>query len=154
MNQMQRRQSIQRDRSAYSLLELVLAVALVGGTLVPALALMRDSMTLSRTTDQRALLANYAIDKLEERTADVAMNWPGNGSNEGDLAADGHASVRYLVEWSDDPASGGIDQQLMHIEVTTYLDQDGDDALGAGEPRCYFRTKIGKFATYEAKALY
>ena len=154
---MMRTNSEQNDLSSlsgYTLLEVVLAVGLVSGTLVPALALMRDSMDVSRKTDQRSLLANYAIDKLEEHTADVAMNWPADGSSEGDFASDGHASVRYLVEWSDDPSNDGIDQMLMHIEVTTYLDDDGDDALGAEEPKCYFRTKIGKFATYEAKDLY
>ncbi|MEM1303518.1 MAG: hypothetical protein AAGG46_01390, partial [Planctomycetota bacterium] len=69
-----------------------------------------------------------------------------------DLAADGFASIRYSVTSSDEAASGGLTDQLMHIQVTTYLDEDGDDALDASEPTCTFRTKIAKLTTYEQKA--
>lgn len=141
-------------RTAYSLLELVLAVALVGGTLVPALALMRDGMELSRTTDQRLLLSNYAVQKLEERLALVAAGWttPVDDSTTGDLAADGFSSIRYIVTWSDLAANGGLPDQLMHITVTAYLDEDGDDTFDASEPSSVFRTKIAKLATYVDKA--
>lgn len=137
--------------AGYSLLELVLAVALVAGTLVPALALVRDGLAASETTDQRALMANYAVSKLEEQLALVAAGWT-TGSVSGDLSADGHGELRYTITRSDASADGGIEDELMHIRVTTYIDEDGDDALDADEPQCQYRTKIGKFASYESIA--
>lgn len=141
-------------RAGYSLLELVLAVALVAGTLAPAMALLRDGMELSRTTDERQLLTNYAVQKLEERLSIVAAGWtsPVSGSASGDLAAEGFSSIRYTVTWSDAVASGGLLDQLIRVDSTTYLDADGDDAMDADEPRCVFRTKIAKFPSYEAAA--
>lgn len=136
---------------AYSLLELVLAVALVAGTLVPSLALIRQGLELSETTDQRALLTNYAVGKLEEQLAIVAASWT-SGTATGDFAVDGHADLRFSVTRSDAVADGGLVGELMHVQVTTYLDEDGDDAQDAGEPSCGLRTKIGKFASYEAIA--
>lgn len=140
-----------RQTAAYSLLELVFAIALVSGTLVPALALIRDSMELSETTDQHALLTNYAICKLEEQLAIAAAAWT-SGVAEGDFAADGHSSIRFIVTRSDAVADGGLVGQLMHLEATCYVDEDSDDALDATEPQCHYRTKIGKFASYEAIA--
>ncbi|MEM9185565.1 MAG: hypothetical protein AAGB00_03625 [Planctomycetota bacterium] len=138
-------------RAAYSLLEVVMAGALVAGTLVPALQLIREGLELSETTDERALLANYAVCKLEENLALVAAAWT-SGTVSGDLTADGHSRLRYTVTRSDAVADGGIVGELMHVRVTTYIDEDGDDALDASEPSCSYRTKIGKFASYEAAA--
>lgn len=140
-----------RTTAGYSLLELVLAVALVAGTLVPSLALVRDGMELSSTTDEKALLTNYAVGKIEQHLALVAASWT-TGTATGDFATDGLAEIRFIVTRSDDPSDGGVSGALMHIQVTTYLDEDGDDALDVSEPRCDFRTKIGKLASYEAKA--
>lgn len=128
-----------------------MAIALVAGTLAPALALVRDGLALSETTDQKALLTNYAVCKVEEHLALVAASWT-SGTANGDFAADGFSNIRFTVTQSDSVADGGIVGQLMHVQVTTYIDSDGDDALDATESRCDFRTKIGKFASYETKA--
>ena len=53
---------------------------------------------------------------------------------------------------SDAPASGGIDNRLMNVSVTTYSDDDGDDTLDATEMRTTLTTKIGKLVSYENKA--
>lgn len=136
---------------AYSLVELVCATALVGGTLAPTIALLRDGMELSRTTDRRLLLCNYCVSLMEQQMAATAVAWsPGDYS--GDLAADGHADLRYTATRSDAASDGGVEGLLMHIRVTTYWDDDGDDAIGAGEKRCEFRTKVGKLACYESIA--
>ncbi|MEN1680105.1 MAG: hypothetical protein AAGJ46_10965 [Planctomycetota bacterium] len=141
----------QPSPAGYTLLELVFAVALVGGTLVPALALVRDSMELSLETDRRMLLTNYAISTLEQHLALVASTWA-TGVAEGDFATDGHANLRYTVSRSDQTIDGGIEDRLMHIRVTTYWDEDADDAQDADEKSCSLRTKIGKFASYESIA--
>ncbi|MCA9240003.1 MAG: hypothetical protein KDA37_07380 [Planctomycetales bacterium] len=134
-------------RRGYSLLELVLAVALAAGTLTPALVIMRDGMEISRETDYRLLLTNYAVQKLEERMAVVAASWV-EGTATGDLSADGFSSIRYAVTSSDEVVDGGIVNFLMSIEVTTYVDEDSDDSLDAEEPRCTFRTKIANLSSY------
>ncbi|MGI9428306.1 MAG: hypothetical protein ACR2NM_06590 [Bythopirellula sp.] len=126
-----------------------MATSLTAIALVGSLALLRDGMEMSDTIDKRLLMTNYAVSKLEEHLAIVANGWT-TGGDSGDFAADGHANIRFSVSRSDDGSDGGISDRLMHVQVTTYHDADGDDVLDADEDQCIYRTKIGKFATYEA----
>ena len=143
--------SARRTRNAYSLLEVVLASAICASALVPALAFLRDGMTLADIIDKRHLLLMYGVSKMEEQLAVVAATWT-TGTVTGDFAADGHANIRFTVTRSDEPASGGIANRLMNVSVTTYSDDDGDDVLDATEMRTILTTKIGKLVTYEKKA--
>ena len=140
----------QRERTTrgFSLLEMAAASVIVAGSIVPALALVRDAMATSRDLHRRNLLANYAIHILEERIAIVATNWS-SVTTTGDFAADGHADIRFSATTSDDPSDGGITGQLMSVEVTVYDDQDADDSLDTGELRETYRTKIAKLNNYE-----
>ncbi len=140
-----------RARKAYSLLEVVMASGICATALVPALALVRDGVTLADRVDTRHLLLLYGVSKMEEQLATVAADWT-EGSFTGNFAADGHTDIRYIVTQSDEIASGGIVNRLMNVEVTTYRDADGDAALDADEMRNIMRTKIGKFTSYENKA--
>jgi hypothetical protein len=140
-----------RARKAYSLLEVVMASGICATALVPALALVRDGVTLADRVDTRHLLLLYGVSKMEEQLATVAADWT-EGSFTGNFAADGHTDIRYIVTQSDEIASGGIVNRLMNVEVTTYRDTDGDTALDADEMRNIMRTKIGKFTSYENKA--
>jgi hypothetical protein len=137
-----------RARKAYSLLEVVLASGICATALVPALAMVRDGVTLAERIDTRHLLLLYGVSKMEEQLATVAADWT-EGTFTGNFAADGHADIRYIVAQSDEVASGGIVNRLMNVEVTTYRDADGDTALDADELRNIMRTKIGKFTSYE-----
>lgn len=137
------------SRRGFSLLEVVMAAALAGIALVGALELLRDGMDLGQTIDHRQLLTNYAVSKLEEQLSVAAATWT-NGTWSGNFAADGHPQVRFVAVRSDAVASGGIVDRLMHVQVTTYWDANGNNNLDASEDRCNFRTKIGKFATYES----
>lgn len=128
-----------------------MASALVAVALVGALAMLRDGMAASQAIDDRLLMTNYAVSKLEQELAFVASNWT-SGSTAGDFAVDGHANLRFTATRSDAVLDGGLVDRLMHIQVTTYVDEDGDDTLDATEQRCTYRTKIGKFASYEALA--
>ena len=139
------------SRGGYSLLEVVLASTLTIGTLVPAMSLLREGMQISDKIDNQLLLANYATRLLEQQLAVVAANWT-SGALQGDLAADGYGHLRYVVSRSDDALDGGIPNRLMNIQVTTYIDANGDDGLSAGEVDCTFTTKVGKLANYETKA--
>jgi hypothetical protein len=88
---------------------------------------------------------------MEEHLAIAAAGWA-TGTANGDFAADGHANIRFTVSRSDAVASGGIVNRLMSVTVTTYSDDDGDDAMDANEMRTTLATKIGKFVSYESKA--
>jgi uncharacterized protein YuzE len=140
-----------RARKAYSLLEVVMASGICATALVPALALVRDGVTLADRVDTRHLLLLNGVSKMEEQLATVAADWT-EGTFTGNFAADGHADIRYIVAQSDEVASGGIVNRLMNVEVTTYRDADGDTALDADEVQNIMRTKIGKFTSYENKA--
>ena len=140
-----------RAPKAYSLLEVVLASGICATALVPALALLRDGVTLADRVDTRHLLLLYGVSKTEEHLAIVGAGWT-EGTFTGNFAAEGHSNVRYIVTQSDEVASGGIVDRLMNVQVTTYRDDDGDAALDADEMRNIMRTKIGKFTSYENKA--
>jgi hypothetical protein len=137
--------------AAYSLLEVVLASAICSTALVPALALLRDGMTLSSSIDKRHLLLIYGVSKMEEQMAIALADWS-EGTASGDFVADGHAGIRFSAIRSDDPVSGGISNRLMSVSVTTYSDDDGDDTLDATEARTMLTTKIAKLVTYEYEA--
>ena len=135
-------------RNAFTLLELIAAAALVAGTLVPATAIMRRAMELSRDATQRNLLGIYAVRVLETQSAQAMRNWT-NATVTGDFSAEGYSSIRYTATRSDDPANGGIIGRLMHIQATIYDDANGNAALDAGEVQVAFRTKVAKLSSYE-----
>jgi hypothetical protein len=144
------RRARKRARGAFSLVEMIAATALMAGTVAPALAVMRDAMSISREATRRNLLANYAVQILESSSAAAMQSWT-NGSSTGNFAADGYATIRYQVTRSDAPAGGGLTNRLMHIQVTVYDDADNDSIADALENKVRFRTKIAKLWTYESE---
>ena len=137
-----------RPKRGFSLLEMLAAAALVTGTMVPALVVMRDAMATSRDLHRRQLLANYAVRILEDQAAYVATSWSGAVVT-GDFGADGHSRIRYTLTKSDNPSDGGLVNQLMNLEVTVYDDANANSSLDASEIRETYRTKVAKLNTYE-----
>jgi hypothetical protein len=131
-----------------SMVEVTAAIVLVGGTLVPSLAVMRDAMAVSREGIKRHLLANYGVQLLETQCAVVMRNWS-TTTLTGNMSADGYASVRYSIARSDAVASGGLVNQLMNIQVTVYYDDDGDSTLDSNELKIVYRTKVAKLFSYQ-----
>jgi hypothetical protein len=140
-----------RGKSGYSLLEVVLASAICTTALVTALAILRDGMTNAGRIDTRNLMLIYGVSKMEEQLAVVAASWA-TGTLNGDFASDGFPNIRYTATRTDNPASGGLTNQLMSVSVTVYSDEDGDDTLDAGEMQSVFTTKISKLVNYEGMA--
>jgi len=140
-----------RSTAAYSLLEVVLASSICAAALVPALAMMRDSMSAAEKIDTRHLMLLYGVGKMEEQLAVVSASWA-TGALNGDFASDGHANIRYTLTRTDAPAAGGITDRLMNVSVTVYSDDNGNDALDASEIRTTFTTKISKLVNYEGLA--
>lgn len=127
---------------------MIAAAALLAGTVVPALAVIRNSMVQSRELHQRNLMANYAVQMMEDQAAYVARNWTST-TLAGDFSTDGHGGIRYTLTRSDAVSDGGIVGSLMNISITIYEDADGDDTLDATEIRESYRTKVAKLNTYE-----
>jgi type II secretory pathway component PulJ len=142
------RRPCRTTRRAFSLVEMIAATALTASTLAPALMVMRDAMALSREGVQRNLLAVYAVQVLEEQSAYAMRNWT-SGAVAGDFASDGNNMLKYITVRSDAPASGGLTGRLMHIQVTTYADANGNSAADATELKVQFRTKVAKLLSYE-----
>ena len=140
-----------RAPKAYSLLEVVLAASICAAALVPALAFMRDGLTLADTINTRHLLLVYGVSKMEEQLAIVAASWS-TGTITGDFSADGAAGIRFSAARTDAPASGGITNRLMNVTVTVYSDDNGNSTLDAGELQTTFTTKISKLVNYETMA--
>lgn len=140
-----------RARPAYSLLEVVLASAICAGALVPALAVMRDGVTLGETIDTRHLLVTYGVSKMEEQLAIASATWA-TGTLTGNFSTVGQPTIRFTATRSDAPASGGITNQLMNVSVTTFSDDNGNSTLDASEARIVLSTKVAKLASYVSKA--
>jgi hypothetical protein len=128
----------------------MLASTICAAALVPAMAILRDGLKNASTIDTRHMLHLLGVQKMEEQLAIAAATWT-NGTQSGSFAADGHPSIRYTVTRSDSVADGGIANRLMTVSVTTYSDENGNNALTAGEPSTTLTTKISKLATYEAR---
>jgi hypothetical protein len=138
-------------RSGYSLLEVVLAAAICASALVPALAVMRDGMTLGDIVDTKQLLLIYGVSKMEEQQAVVGATWA-TGAVTGNFASEGQSSIRYSVTRSDSAGSGGITNQLMAITVTTYSDDNANSTMDSSEARLTFTTKVAKSVSYATRA--
>jgi hypothetical protein len=126
---------------------MILATALVAGTLAPALTVMRNAMSTSSEATRRLLLANYAVETLESLQVTTMQTWT-TGTTTGNFSADGYSTIRYTATRSDAPASGGLTNRLMHIQVTVYDDANGNSALDTNELNVRFRTKVAKPTTY------
>jgi len=136
----------------FSLLEMVFATALMAGTLVPALAVMRDSMAKSREMNHRNVLSIAANYNMEFSVATAAGNWAlaSNYTFSGPYTSpDGYANIRYSVSMTDDPANGGITNQLSHVQVTAFDDLNQNTTLDVNEPSVSYRTKVAKLQSYE-----
>jgi hypothetical protein len=133
---------------AFSLLEMVMASALVAGALVPTMTVMRDAMTKSRELSRRNLMANYAVSVLEAQAAATMLNWS-TASSTGNFAADGHAGLRFVVSRSDAVADGGLPGRLIHIQARVFDDTDGDITFDSDELSVLYRTKLARLQSYE-----
>jgi type II secretory pathway pseudopilin PulG len=145
---MVKQRAADNPKHGFSLLEMLAAAALVTGTMVPALAVIRDAMSTSRDLHRRQLLANYAVKILEDHAAYVSTNWT-NAIVDDDFSADGQDNIRYKLVQSDDPSDGGLAGQLMNLEVTVYDDADANDSITVGELQEIYRTKVAKLNSYE-----
>jgi Tfp pilus assembly protein PilV len=142
---------LSKRRRGLSLLEVVMAGALLATALVPALSLIRRSMASGRDVEVRERLATYCVSKMEEHLALVSADWQ-TGTYSGNFSADGYASSRFQVVRSDTPGDGGVNDQLMSVTVTTWEDSDGDSVRDAGEPAVVMATKVAKLASYVSEA--
>ncbi len=138
-------------RGGYSLLEVVLAASICASALVPALAFMRDGMTLGDIVDTKQLLLIYGVSKMEEQQAIVGATWA-TGTVTGNFASEGQSSIRYSATRSDAAASGGVTNQLMVITVTTFSDDNANSTMDSSEPRLTFTTKVAKSVSYVTRA--
>lgn len=139
------------SRSGYSLLEVVLAASICASALVPALAVMRDGMTLGDIVDTKQLLLICGVSKMEEQQAIVGAAWT-TGTATGNFASEGQASIRYSVTRSDSAGSGGISNQLMVITLTTFSDDNANSTMDSSEARLTFTTKVAKSVSYVTRA--
>lgn len=140
------------QQRGFSLLEMVAAATLMTAILVPALGVMRDAMAKSRDMNHRNVLSLHAQYFLEIFVGLAANNWTvaSNFTASFPIAApDGYGSIRAKITLSDDPANGGLPNQLSHVQVTAYDDVNGNASLDANEPQVNYRTKVAKLDSYE-----
>jgi hypothetical protein len=140
-----------RRRRGYSMLEVVLASSICITAIVPALAMLRDGIALGEIIDTRHLLLTYGVSKMEEQLAVAGASWT-TGTLTGNFSADGQPSIRFSVTRSDAAVDGGIVGKLMVVSVTTYSDDNGNNAMDTSEARTTMTTKVAKLTSYVTKA--
>lgn len=134
-------------RRGNTLLEVAIGTALLAGTLVPGLRLMRDAMQVERDIETFALVANYAVSEMERQLALTADDWQ-TGFDGGSYAADGFPAVRYFASRTDSSGAGGMPDRLMVVSVVVWYDRDGDTVFDLGEPAQTMATKVAKLSAY------
>ena len=134
----------------HTLLEVLIASALIAIALVPALRLMGNSLRIGSDLEDKELLTTFCTSKLEEHLALVSIDWL-SGTYTGNFSAEGYATLRFSVTRSDAAADGGITDQLMAVVATTWADLDGDGSLDSDEPSVEFGSKVAKLASYESE---
>ena len=138
-------------RPAQTLLELVCASTILALTLTPALRMIRDSMEQGQWVEKIEALNILCISKLEERLCVGAAAWS-DSTTTGNFSAEGYSTLKYSLVASQDPASGGMTNQLMAVTATVWDDTNNNDALDSGEPRTTMASKVSKLAKYQSKA--
>jgi hypothetical protein len=136
-------------RRGLSLLEVVAASSIMAVALVPALRIMRDALTQSRTNETRCLLTTLCISTMEQYLPVSADGWA-TSTVTGNFAADGYSTIKFQVVRSDAPASGGLTNQLMAVTTTVWEDTNGDGAVSTGELSVVMASKVAKMALYQA----
>ena len=141
----------EKTRRGHTMVELVAATALMAVALVPTLALIRDSIEMSRRTETQYKLATLCVSKLEEHLALGAASWT-SISTAGDFSGTGQTTIHFEVDRSDAALDGGIPDQLMAVTITVWEDADDDDVRDSTELQMTLSSKIAKMAVYEDEA--
>ena len=156
MNPLGPRRVIRRGRGhgagGFSLLEVIAATTIIAAFLVPALSVVRDAMAQSRQMNRRNVMSNHASYMIELYTALGANNWTvasNTSTSSNFVAPDGYANLRIDLTMSDDPADGGLTDQLSHLQVLVYDDLNTNSIHDANEPSVSYRTKVAKLNSYE-----
>jgi hypothetical protein len=136
-------------RRGLSLLEVVAASALLAATLVPALRILRDALSLSRSNETRSLLTTLCVSTMEQHLPLSADSWT-TSTVSGNFSADGYSAVKFQVVRSDSSGSGGIPDKLMAITVTVWEDANSDATVNTGELSVVMATKVAKLSLYQA----
>ena len=138
-------------RRGNSIIEVVAASVILATALVPALRMMRDSLTVSRDVELADAMATNCASKLEETLNNVCGAW-NTTTLSGNYAAQGYGQLRYSVTKSDQMSDGGFPNRLMAITAEVWDDANNNNALDANEHRVRFSTKMAKSVSYNYEA--
>jgi prepilin-type N-terminal cleavage/methylation domain-containing protein len=130
-------------RAGYSLLEVVMAMVVVGLILVPTASLMAQALRGERTRVKRAELLQLANGKQAEFGHLARVNFQ-NRSEHGDFASRGHGDLQYTVTCSDSTTQGGIPGRLQSIIVVAWYDENANRTLDAAEPHVSLWTTVAR----------
>jgi len=134
-------------RPGHTLLELVMAAALMALALVPALGLMQDALDINEEIMSQQMINTLCISKLEEQLALAAASFT-EATASGSFSGDGYSSLRYTTSRSTDEVDGGVPDELMVVSATVWEDADADTVLDSDEPQATFSSKVAKMALY------
>lgn len=128
-------------RRAFTFVELVAAIFILGICIVPATQYLTASLTLRRGFERDRILTTLAIQTIETEMARVYGAFE-IGTETGTFAASGFPDFAYQITRTDASAQGGIPGLLATISVQVWSDDDNDSVLDASEADVAFYTKV------------
>lgn len=130
-------------RSAFSLLEVVAGMVVVGMILVPATSMMRDALKGEATQRSRSELLQLAHGKSAEYAHLARIQFRDRNAN-GAFTTEGYPQMMFTVQCSQDPANGGVTGRYLAISTFAWHDQNGNRTFDVNEPSVSLWTGVAR----------
>jgi type II secretory pathway pseudopilin PulG len=130
-----------RDEGGLSLIEVLVALLLIAGALVPLMQLSPGMLRQNQQDETTMVLSAVALRQMEATLASLRANI--GSVTSGTAACSDLPSC--LAQWSvateASSAAPGVGQ-LVDVAVTACLDLNGDGTCDAGEPQVRYDAKV------------
>lgn len=130
-----------RDERGITLIEVLVAVLLVAGALVPLMQLYPGLLRQNQQDETTARLSAVAVRQMEGTLASLRGNIGSVASGAAACADLPACLVQWTVATEASSATPGVGQ-LVDVSVTACVDQDGNGACDAGEPQVRYDAKV------------
>lgn len=128
---------------AFSLLEVVLGMVVVGMLLVPTAAMMNDVMAGQGVQRYRIEMNHLALGKLSEYSMLSRAKFQSR-RDRGNFRTQGYPEIAYKISCSQTTSSGGIPGRLLSITVDAWHDVNQNSGQDAGEASIRLWTAVAR----------
>ena len=131
------------SRKAFSLLEVVMGMMVIGLILVPTATMMTDALQGEAKRQERGELLHLARG-LQSEFAHLARVKFQSRSQSGTFADKGHSQLCYSINCSDAVSDGGVPGRLLALRTLAWHDENGDRVVDPNETIVDLWTAVAK----------